>query len=518
NEMVEDFKANKQDIKIPYDWTIYYLRKKALTQKIEREELAWIILNFNHKRGYYQLRGEEEEEIPNKLVEFHSLKIVDVTADEKPNSKGETWFSLLLENGWIYRRASKTPLYEWKDKTRDFIVTTDLNDDGSVKKDKEGDVKRSFRAPGENDWTLIKKKTEQEINSSQKTIGTYIYDTLLHNPKQKIKGKLVRTIERNFYKKELESILRKQIELQPELFTQDLYNDCVRELYKNNEAHQTSLNKKDFVHLLVDDIIFYQRPLRSQKSSIGNCSLEYRFFRIKDKENKEIEKIEYLKSIPKSHPLYQEFRLWQWLYNLKIYTKEDDKEVTAQFIQSIEDYENLFDFLNDRKEIKQDILVKYLLEKTGLKSKVLNVEIQRYRWNYVEDKVYPCNETGTLIKTRISKVENVPDGFLTSEIQNKLWHLIYSVTDKIEFEKALKSFAEKHSIDKESFIQNFKKVPPFKSEYGSFSQKAIKKLLPLMRLGKYWNWENISDHTKNRINKIISGEFDEEIKNRVREK
>jgi CRISPR-associated endonuclease Csn1 len=105
-EMAEDFKANGQSTKIPYDWTIYYLRNKALSQKIEKEELAWIILSFNQKRGYYQLRGEEEEENPNKLVEFHSLKITDVVADEKPNHKGETWYSLQLENGWVYRRSS----------------------------------------------------------------------------------------------------------------------------------------------------------------------------------------------------------------------------------------------------------------------------------------------------------------------------------------------------------------------------------------------------------------------------
>ncbi|TJZ62987.1 type II CRISPR RNA-guided endonuclease Cas9 [Sphingobacterium olei] len=517
-EMVADFSANGQDARIPYDWTIYYLRKKALSAKIEKEELAWIILNFNQKRGYYQLRGEEEEENPNKLVEFHSLKIVEVIADEKPNNKGETWYSLHLENGWVYRRSSKTPLLDWKDKVRDFIVTTDLNDDGSVKTDKEGAEKRSFRAPSEDDWTLIKKKTEQEIAQCDKTVGTYIYDTLVQKPTQKIRGKLVRTVERKFYKEELKAILKKQIELQPELFTDDLYSDCVRELYRKNEAHQTALNKRDFVHLFVEDIIFYQRPLRSQKSNIGNCSLEYRVFKVENKEGNEIEKIEYLKAIPKSHPLYQEFRLWQWLYNLKIYQKADDKDITGQFIQSVEDYEQLFDFLNERKEIKQDILVKHLLEKIGFKGRALTSEITNYRWNYVEDKVYPCNETGTQIRTRLSKLDYVPDGFLTPELEYKLWHLIYSVTDKIEFEKALKSFANKHGLDEVSFVEGFRKFPPFKGEYGSFSEKAIKKLLPLMRLGKYWDWDKIDGDTKNRIWKIITGEVDEEIKNRVREK
>ena len=230
NEMINDFKADGHDLKVPYDWTIYYLRKKALSRKIRKEELAWILLNFNQKRGYYQLRGEEEEENPNKLVEFYSLKIVDVLADEPQKGKSDIWYSLILENGWIYRRSSKTPLFDWKEKTRDFIVTTDLNDDGSVKKDRDGNEKRSFRAPSENDWTLVKKKTEQEIDKSHKTVGAYIYETLLQDPKQKIKGKLVRTIERKFYKQELKQILEKQKEFHPELQSDDLSHDCIREL------------------------------------------------------------------------------------------------------------------------------------------------------------------------------------------------------------------------------------------------------------------------------------------------
>ena len=52
NEMVEEFKQYQPSLfdnnrSIPYDWTIYYLRKKALDRKIEKEELAWLLLNFN---------------------------------------------------------------------------------------------------------------------------------------------------------------------------------------------------------------------------------------------------------------------------------------------------------------------------------------------------------------------------------------------------------------------------------------------------------------------------------------
>ena len=47
-EMLNDFtQADGSAKKIPYDWTLFYLRKKALTQKIKKEELAWILLNLS---------------------------------------------------------------------------------------------------------------------------------------------------------------------------------------------------------------------------------------------------------------------------------------------------------------------------------------------------------------------------------------------------------------------------------------------------------------------------------------
>ena len=51
--------------------------------------------------------------------------------------------------------------------------------------DKDGCVKRSFRMPKEDDWKLLKKKTEADIERSHKTIGCYIYDTLLQSPSKK---------------------------------------------------------------------------------------------------------------------------------------------------------------------------------------------------------------------------------------------------------------------------------------------------------------------------------------------
>ncbi len=529
-EMLTDFKQSQPELlnrknkkgelaKIPYDWTIYYLRTKALSKKIEKEELSWILLNFNQKRGYFQLRGTEEEFTEDDSTEVLSLKVLKVVKGEKDKKYNKYWHTIDLEGGYNYQAAFYGDISGWTGTIRDFVITKEALKDGTTKFRISSlptldEIDKLDKKAQNKLYGKIKIKTENEIDKSKKTVGTYIYDTLLQNPKQKIKGKLVRTIERKFYKDELRQILQKQKDFHPELHSDDLYNDCIRELYRNNEAHQFLLSSKDFVHLFLDDIIFYQRPLRSQKSSIGNCTLEYR----KYKDETGSEHMQYLKVILKSNPYYQEFRIWQWVYNLSIYKKEDDSNVTAEFLSSVEDWENLFDFLNNRREIEQKPLIKYFLEKKGLKGKVLSAEVEKYRWNYVEDKKYPCNETKTLISTRLEKVENVPDGFLTRETEQKLWHIIYSVTDKTEYDKALKSFAIKNQLDEVSFVEAFRKCPPFKSEYGSYSEKAIKNLLPLMRLGEYWSWDKIDEKSRARIEKILTGEYDESIKNRVREK
>lgn len=69
-----------------------------------------------------------------------------------------------------------------------------------------------------------------------------------------------------------------------------------------------------------------------------------------------------VKCIAKSHPLYQEFRLWQFISNLRIYQKTKevgnslkvDVDVTNEFLKGENDYVELFDWLNTKKEIKQE--------------------------------------------------------------------------------------------------------------------------------------------------------------------
>lgn len=518
-EMLADFAVHQPqlvggDKKIPYDWTIYYLRKKALSEKITKEELAWVLLNFNQKRGYYQLRGEVEKKCSdNKSEKYYSLNVVKVEALEE--KKGDSIkYNVEFENGMIWQRFSKIPLFDWEGKKKDIIVTSTLDEDGNPKKDKEGNYIRTFRNPGEDDWTLLKVKTEKEIEESQETVGAYIYDALLKNMHQKVRGKLIHTIERKFYKDELGKILESQKRFHKELSDRQLFLSCLDELYPNNEGHRNLRSNQGFVELFIDDILFYQRPLKSKKSLISDCPYESHVYIDKDGKKKSIG----IKCIPLSHPLFQEFRLWQFISNLRIYQKErrvngkleQDVDVTSEFIKSDEDRASLFEKLNDTKEINQKSFLKYW-----------GLDEQTYRWNYVEDesKKYPCNDTRAKLLDYLEKAKvSQTRAFLAKEKEVALWHLLYSIEDKQELEKALCTFANRNDLEEQPFVKAFAKFPPFKKDYGAYSAKAISKLLPLMRCGKFWSEDAFDENTRLRIQHIIDGECDDAIRNRVREK
>lgn len=484
--------------KIAYDWTIYYLRKKALTQPVTKHELAWILLQFNQKRGYNQARGEEDETKANEKKELKTLKVVEVR-DTGEVFKGRMWYEVVLENGDIYKRQSAYPL-DWVGKVKDFIVTTKLNEDGSEATDKDGKVKRSFSAPQEDDWGLRKIKTEHDIAQSGKTVGEFIYDALLHNPEQKILGQLVRVVDRKFYKEELRRILEIQKQFIPELQDADLYQQCIESLYPQNEAYRNSIANKDFTYLLLQDIIFYQRPVRSKKSLINECPYEFHIY--KDK-NGELRR-RYLKCISKSHPLYEEFRLWQFVENLHIYKTAENgvskSDCTAEYIPNKAE---LVKWLLTQKEITEHPLLSYL---AGKKAKDIS-------WNYVSDKKYPMAP----VTATISSVLEEAGGKVSAEALVHIWHILYSVSDKEQLSQALSHYAEAHHLSS-LFVEKLGKQKPFDAEYGAYSEKAIRKLLSLMRCGNYWKEESINDKTKERIEHLLTGEVDDNISDRVREK
>ena len=343
-----------------------------------------------------------------------------------------------------------------------------------------------------------------------------IKNQILKEPFDKIRGKYIRTIERKYYKNELYKILCEQAKYHKELDSLDTLNACAKELYKNNQQHQEYLLKKDMKYLLLDDLIFYQRPLKSKKSLIADCPYEVYKYNYKQTGKKEQKKI---KCIAKSNPYYQEFRLWQFISNIHLFNVTDGKDVTSEYLKTKEDYVRLFTYLNDRKEIKQETLLKGFLK---LKKETIGSEkIYPIRWNYIEDanKSYPCNTTRHELLLAFDRAGIQRELLNVEGREYRLWHLLYSIESKDKTESALrklksnKAFSDLNIDD--AFVNSFLKIKPFKKEYGAYSEKAIKKLLAVMRRGSLWKEADICEATKQNIAKILQNDIDEKLKKKI---
>ncbi len=159
-EMVKEFKEKHPELKcVSHDWTIYYLRKKALTQPITKEQLAWVILQFNQKRGYELEREEELETSDNKKQEYKELvvKSVEVLENKGKTTKYQIRFQ---DSELIYVKDSKYPL-NWEGRTIPLIVTTKLDEDGKPIVKKNGEIDLSISMPDSDSWKAKKSRANK---------------------------------------------------------------------------------------------------------------------------------------------------------------------------------------------------------------------------------------------------------------------------------------------------------------------------------------------------------------------
>src|SRR5690606_16384398 len=209
-------------------------------------------------------------------------------------------------------------------------------------------------------------------------------------------------------------------------------------------------NKNAIQHLLVEDVLLYQRPLKSKKSEIANCKYEVRYWKnVEDKNGNPIEEIDietgevkikkepvYIKVVSASHPYFQEFRIWDKLHNLRLIQLEKEvdgkkltnKDVTKEYFKTEKDYQELFDELNNRKSLSQDQFLAYCKKKFKIDYKPKD---SNYAWNFPEDEEIKGNETRVSFATRFKRCGFTKYAdFLSQEKERELWHYLYSVSFK----------------------------------------------------------------------------------------
>ena len=449
----------------------YFFRDKASKQKVTLYELGRALYHIAQRRGFLSNRLDQSAE---GILEEHCPKIEAIVEDL--NSYDE-----ILEN------------------LREYFFETgilDVNEKSGYAKDlDEGDKKlvslyKSILA-------IVKKNdTDFEKGKAEITERLNKKDVL-----GKVKGKIkdisqamtdggFKTLGQYFFSLYNKEKIRNQYTSREEHYLEEFIAICkVQGIDSIYDKEQLPEKKFDGLAKDLYKAIFFQRPLKSQKGSIGKCSFETSKSRC-----------------AVSHPDFEEYRMWNYLNTIKIGTQS---EKILRFLTQEEKLKLVPKFYR-KNDFNFEVLAKELVEKGAsfgfYKSSKKNEYF--YWFNYKPtDTVSACQVSASLknvigedwkTKKFIYKTLNAKKEEVTKSVDNKdLWHLLSVATSDVylyEYAKGKLGFDDKSA-------KAFSKIK-LKKDFASLSLAAISKILPYIKEGLLYshavfmaNIENIVDES-----------------------
>lgn len=318
------------------------------------------------------------------------------------------------------------------------------------------------RKGGSDDGTIFKGNpkegkigiTETQKNIEDKTLGAYLFE-IYPKENQPFQDGLERIrnryTTRKMYVDEFELIWNKQAQFHTEL---------------TNEL-KTLFGGRKLDGYKEDGILFHQRPLRSQKHLVGNCSFEPTKTKCP------------ISAIP-----FEQFRVWQWVNTVEYNGKKISQEEKEKIIE--------FLFANEKPEFKKI-------------RKVIGKESTEYKFNYKDDD--KIVGTHTISNLSNKKYFGAKWFEFTEKEQEDIWHVLYFFDSKSN----LKEYAIKNWNFTEEQAESISKFN-VKDGYASLSRKAISNILPFLKLGFTYDvavvlggiknvfgsdWEKLSDEKRN---------------------
>ena len=296
--------------------------------------------------------------------------------------------------------------------------------------------------------------TETQESIQDKTLGSYLFE-IYPKENQPFQDGLERIrnryTTRKMYVDEFELIWNKQSQFHSVL------NDDLKQLFGGRKLD----GYKE------DGILFHQRPLRSQKHLVGNCSFEPTKTKCP------------ISAIP-----FEQFRVWQWANTVEYNGKkisQDEKEKIVEFL-----------YVNEKPDFKKI-------------RKAIGKESAEFKFNYKDDDKIVGTHT---ISNLSNKKYFGSKWFSFSEKeQEDIWHVLYFFDSKSNLKDyAIKNwnFTEEQAAD----ISKFN----VKDGYSSLSRKAISNILPFLKFGFTYDvavvlggiknvfgadWEKLSDEKRN---------------------
>lgn len=283
---------------------------------------------------------------------------------------------------------------------------------------------------------------------------------------------------------------------------------AVRSQYKEEiktifEFQKELANQKEFRHKILSEkksegTIFYRRPLRSQKGSIGFCTLESNKHRC-----------------PISHPSFEEFRAWSFINNIK-YRKEqsDDWQILPKELK-----EDLYKerFLLTRTNFKFHDIREWIEKKVHFKLSHFHKTI-----NYKDNtNISGCPISGRLKnllgedwKSTIIYNERVKpktgEKYTVSYNYEDIWHICFSYDDA-EF---VVEFAKKHLNLSDNKTNELTRIWGAISQgYAMLSLKAIKSIIYFLKKGFIYSDAVLLAKLPDLFGKEKWGKYEDELLN-----
>jgi CRISPR-associated endonuclease Csn1 len=485
----------------------YKLRAKSATEEVSKEELVQVLLMLNKKRGYKSSRKAKTPEEGNAIDGMKIAKEIfenNLTPGQwvfNSLSNGRRYIPdfyrsdlqkelekiIVFQNKFYPEKINRNLIDDIKGKTRTQtsqyftkILKIELAENkGSREETKLQHYKR--RNEGLSNQLDLKviafviTEINNQINQSSgylgaisdrskelyfnnETVGQFQYKQLAENSHAKLKNQV---FYRQDYLDEFEKIWETQSQFHPEL----------------NDKLKTEIR---------DITIFYQRKLKSQKHLISHCEFEKGH-----------------KAIPKSSPLFQEFRIWQNINNIVI-KNEANREtylLTEEFKTEIAEELQFKENLSDTQIIALCELNKGLftinfkkIEGNRTNAAIFKafekiVEVEGYDLDFskmncleIKEAIYPIFKSLNINTDLLYFDATIQGNDFDKQPYYQLWHLLYSSEED--------DFIEQNLIKKYGFASHH--IPfllniNLQADYGSLSSKAIKKILPHLKDGHIYD-------------------------------
>lgn len=324
---------------------------------------------------------------------------------------------------------------------------------------------------------------------------------------QAVKGRFVKLKEQNqtigqyFYEGLKNALEQNQyFRIKEEVYPREAYIEEFDAIINAQKGHHPFLTD-ELIHSLRDEIIYYQRKLKSQKRLLSTCEFEGFNKIINDKSGNE--KIVFVgpKVAAKSNPLFQLCRIWETVNNisLKVKNPPEAKYKWGEFSPTLDKKIQLVEHLWKSEQLSFTDLLKILdLKKDEVYG---NKQILKgIKGNLTFSEIYKTIGDSPLLKFETNIVPNGKDAYIydrqTGEILEErqgamigkeieqepfyqLWHTIYSIKD---LEECKRSLIKRFEFTEE-IANQLSRIDLDKQGYSNKSIKAIRKTLPFLMQG-----------------------------------